>query len=66
MDVVWGETAGERGQLWLLCPMLFVLQVGGFMFFCVEKEKFNFANCCRILECCILHDKELKLIWPVW
>ncbi|XP_048497221.1 uncharacterized protein LOC104906952 [Beta vulgaris subsp. vulgaris] len=26
MDVVWGETAGERGQLWLLCPMLFVLQ----------------------------------------
>ncbi|KAI3756988.1 hypothetical protein L6452_04521 [Arctium lappa] len=27
MDVVWGETAGVEGQLWLLCPMLFVLQV---------------------------------------
>ncbi|CAM8986691.1 hypothetical protein QQ045_007447 [Rhodiola kirilowii] len=26
MDVVWGETAGVDGQLWLLCPMLFVLQ----------------------------------------
>lgn len=26
MDVVWGETAGERGQLWLLCPILFILQ----------------------------------------
>ncbi|KAL2923488.1 hypothetical protein RDABS01_014979 [Bienertia sinuspersici] len=26
MDVVWGETAGERGQLWLLCPLLFILQ----------------------------------------
>ncbi|KAI3807938.1 hypothetical protein L1987_23876 [Smallanthus sonchifolius] len=27
MDVVWGETAGVEGQLWLLCPMLFMLQV---------------------------------------
>ncbi|KAL7583892.1 uncharacterized protein LOC111917671 [Lactuca sativa] len=27
MDVVWGETAGVEGQLWFLCPMLFVLQV---------------------------------------
>ncbi|CAL9078436.1 unnamed protein product [Musa textilis] len=26
MDVVWGETAGERGQLLLLCPILFTLQ----------------------------------------
>ncbi|XP_044485401.1 transmembrane protein 120 homolog isoform X2 [Mangifera indica] len=26
MDVVWGETAGVDGQLWLLCPMLFILQ----------------------------------------
>ncbi|XP_020113336.1 transmembrane protein 120 homolog [Ananas comosus] len=26
MDVVWGETAGVEGQLWLLCPILFVLQ----------------------------------------
>ncbi|XP_057535306.1 uncharacterized protein LOC130813485 isoform X1 [Amaranthus tricolor] len=26
MDVVWGETAAERGQLWLLCPILFILQ----------------------------------------
>lgn len=27
MDVVWGETAGVDGQLWLLCPILFTLQV---------------------------------------
>ncbi|KAF3517747.1 hypothetical protein F2Q69_00047980 [Brassica cretica] len=26
MDVVWGETAGVDGQLWLLCPLLFTLQ----------------------------------------
>nr|XP_043618036.1 transmembrane protein 120 homolog [Erigeron canadensis] len=26
MDVVWGETSGVEGQLWLLCPMLFILQ----------------------------------------
>lgn len=26
MDVVWGETSGVEGQLWLLCPMLFALQ----------------------------------------
>ncbi|KAJ6801092.1 transmembrane protein 120-like protein [Iris pallida] len=27
MDVVWGETAGVEGQLLLLCPILFTLQV---------------------------------------
>ncbi|KAF3434154.1 hypothetical protein FNV43_RR25257 [Rhamnella rubrinervis] len=26
MDVVWGETAGVHGQLWILCPLLFILQ----------------------------------------
>ncbi|KAK4794650.1 hypothetical protein SAY86_012644 [Trapa natans] len=26
MNVVWGETAGVAGQLWLLCPILFILQ----------------------------------------
>lgn len=26
MDVVWGETSGVDGQLWLLCPILFTLQ----------------------------------------
>ncbi|XWS38090.1 hypothetical protein CRYUN_Cryun19dG0100900 [Craigia yunnanensis] len=26
MDVVWGETAGELGQLWVLCPILFLMQ----------------------------------------
>lgn len=26
MDVVWGETAGVDGQIWLLAPILFVLQ----------------------------------------
>jgi len=33
MYVVWGETAGVGGQLWLLC-MLFILQVS--FFFCVN------------------------------
>jgi hypothetical protein len=27
MDVVWGEAAGVEGQLLLLCPLLFLLQV---------------------------------------
>ncbi|KAI8030969.1 hypothetical protein LOK49_LG01G01491, partial [Camellia lanceoleosa] len=27
MDVVWGETAGVDSQLWLLAPILFILQV---------------------------------------
>lgn len=27
MDVVWGETAGVTGQLWVLYPLLFILQV---------------------------------------
>ena len=27
MDVVWGETAGVDGQLLLMCPILFTLQV---------------------------------------
>ncbi|KAJ0966935.1 hypothetical protein J5N97_023852 [Dioscorea zingiberensis] len=26
MDVVWGEGAGVKGQLWVLCPILFILQ----------------------------------------
>ncbi|KAI8029954.1 Tripeptidyl-peptidase 2 [Camellia lanceoleosa] len=26
MDIVWGETAGVDGQLWLLAPILFILQ----------------------------------------
>ncbi|CAL5362934.1 unnamed protein product [Camellia sinensis] len=26
MDVVWGEIAGVNGQLWLLAPILFILQ----------------------------------------
>ncbi|KAK1422715.1 hypothetical protein QVD17_18001 [Tagetes erecta] len=26
MDVVWGETAGVEGQIWLLYPILFILQ----------------------------------------
>jgi hypothetical protein len=27
MDVVWGETAGVTGQLWVFYPLLFTLQV---------------------------------------
>ncbi|TYH41000.1 hypothetical protein ES332_D12G286500v1 [Gossypium tomentosum] len=26
MDVVWGETAGVDSQLWVLCPILFLMQ----------------------------------------
>nr|KAJ0185900.1 hypothetical protein LSAT_V11C900456590 [Lactuca sativa] len=32
MDVVWGETAGVKGQLWILLPILFVLQVIYYLF----------------------------------
>ncbi|EFJ29366.1 hypothetical protein SELMODRAFT_227886 [Selaginella moellendorffii] len=31
MDVVWGETAGMKGQIWVLYPLLFILQA--FQFF---------------------------------
>lgn len=27
MDVVWGETAGVKGQIMVLYPLLFILQV---------------------------------------
>lgn len=36
MDVVWGETAGVAGQLLLLCPILFVLQVCRVASFCFK------------------------------
>ncbi|KAE8694299.1 Detected protein of confused Function [Hibiscus syriacus] len=26
MDVVWGEASGVDGQLWILCPVLFLMQ----------------------------------------
>ncbi|XP_030951651.1 uncharacterized protein LOC126713138 isoform X2 [Quercus robur] len=49
MDVVWGETAGVDGQLWLLCPILFILQV----FFCgillVLMAVGNFTNTVQTL-----------------
>lgn len=30
MDVVWGETSGVKGQIWVLYPLLFLLQVTQF------------------------------------
>ncbi|KAL2652095.1 hypothetical protein R1flu_020223 [Riccia fluitans] len=27
MDVVWGETSGVKGQIWVLYPLLFILQI---------------------------------------
>ncbi|MBA0862146.1 hypothetical protein Goshw_005086 [Gossypium schwendimanii] len=27
MDVFWGETAGVDSQLWVLCPILFLMQL---------------------------------------
>lgn len=40
MDVVWGETAGVKGQLWILLPILFVLQVIYYLF----PNQFYFNN----------------------
>lgn len=41
MDVVWGKTAGVAGQLWLLCRILFILQVvtTSFPFFLAKAVK---------------------------
>jgi hypothetical protein len=31
MDVVWGETSGVKGQIWVLYPLLFILQLFQFV-----------------------------------
>ncbi|KAK8324097.1 hypothetical protein V6Z11_A12G280900 [Gossypium hirsutum] len=58
MDVVWGETAGVDGQLWVLCPILFLMQgfeayVGVLLlktaFFWVVPEWQKTNNFCGIL-----------------
>ncbi|CAM6092749.1 unnamed protein product [Calypogeia fissa] len=35
MDVVWGETSGVKGQIWVLYPLLFILQLFQFSIGCV-------------------------------
>lgn len=46
MDVVWGETAGVDGQLWLLCPLLFTLQVTVSPFFLRNQFRIEVMNLC--------------------
>lgn len=41
MDVVWGETAGVDGQLWLLCPILFILQVSVLLYLYLSSLCYN-------------------------
>ncbi|MCO5579849.1 hypothetical protein L7F22_033711 [Adiantum nelumboides] len=46
MDVVWGETAGVVGQLWLLYPLLFVLQfLQGYLGFLLLLTAFRKDDC---------------------
>ncbi|KAF9592906.1 hypothetical protein IFM89_018622 [Coptis chinensis] len=49
MDVVWGETAGVEGQLWILCPILFILQVVVCGILLVVMAVGNFANTVQTL-----------------
>ncbi|KAL3499132.1 hypothetical protein ACH5RR_041864 [Cinchona calisaya] len=41
MDVLWGETAGVDGQLWLLYPILFAMQGEGLVY---RKSKEQCSN----------------------
>ncbi|CAL5385147.1 unnamed protein product [Camellia sinensis] len=43
MDVVWGEIAGVNGQLWLLAPILFILQR-------MQRVDTNIADGCDALN----------------
>ncbi|XP_028125576.1 transmembrane protein 120 homolog [Camellia sinensis] len=49
MDVVWGETAGVDGQLWLLAPILFILQVVTCGVLLIVMAVGNFANTVQTL-----------------
>jgi hypothetical protein len=51
MDVVWGETAGVKGQLWVLYPLLFILQVS----FCVVLSPRYTARVKSLEEQCRFH-----------
>lgn len=51
MDVVWGETAGVKGQLWVLYPLLFILQVS----FCVVLSPRYTASVKSLEEQCRFH-----------
>jgi hypothetical protein len=51
MDVVWGETAGVKGQLWVLYPLLFILQVS----FCVVLSPTYTARVKSLEEQCRFH-----------
>lgn len=56
MDVVWGETAGVLGQLWLLYPLLFLLQFfQGYLGFLLLLTAFTKDDCeWQVITCGIL------------
>ncbi|KAI5056648.1 hypothetical protein GOP47_0028832 [Adiantum capillus-veneris] len=56
MDVVWGETAGVVGQLWLLYPLLFILQfLQGYLGFLLLLTAFTKDDCeWQVISCGIL------------
>lgn len=53
MDVVWGETAGVVGQLWLLYPLLFILQFfQGYLGILLLLTAFTKDDCEWQVICC--------------
>lgn len=57
MDVVWGETAGVKGQLWVLYPLLFILQVS----FCVVLSPRYTARVKSLEEQCRFHPTAMNV-----
>ncbi|CAL5391660.1 unnamed protein product [Camellia sinensis] len=58
MDVVWGETAGVDGQLWLLAPILFILQQ--------QRVDTNIANGCDALNLGVAADSVWLFLFAVF
>lgn len=58
MDVVWGEAAGVKGQLWVLYPLLFILQVtivsSQAMYFGVTRQIAELMPSKVVFECICL------------
>ena len=75
MDVVWGETAGVKGQLWLLYPLLFVLQVRGTPGVegvetetpgCASLQAFQFHIGLQLLSVAIYERFEWQVLRQLW
>ncbi|CAL5333379.1 unnamed protein product [Camellia sinensis] len=58
MDVVWGETAEVDGQLWLLAPILFILQQ--------QRVDTNIADGCDALNLGVAADSLWLFLFVVF